>query len=151
MTDENKEQEEQAPGAFKVSDRRLFTESGDLREDRPEEGKPAVDPGKEPSFAPSGEPGGAQDDRESGGPFDFSSFLFSLATTGMIHLGEIPDPTTQKRSENLAAAKQMIDILTMLQNKTKGNLTSEENQLLENLLYELRMSYLNKSKVVKSE
>ncbi|MCH8818989.1 MAG: DUF1844 domain-containing protein [Acidobacteria bacterium] len=79
---------------------------------------------------------------------NFSSFLLSLATTGMVHLGEIPEPTTGQKLENLEAASQMIDILGILKEKTEGNLLSEESQLLESLLYELRMKFLSKSNVV---
>ena len=71
---------------------------------------------------------------------NFASFLLSLATTGMVHLGEIPEPTTGQKMENLEAARQMIDILRILKEKTEGNLSSEESQLMENLLYELQMN-----------
>ena len=66
----------------------------------------------------------------------------------MVHLGEIPEPTTGQAQENLEAARQMIDIVGILKEKTEGNLSSEESQLLENLLYELRMKFLSKSKAV---
>ena len=65
---------------------------------------------------------------------DFSSFVLSLATTGMVHLGEIVDPAVGQKQENLAAAKQLIEILSLLKEKTEGNLSAEEAQLLEGLL-----------------
>ena len=80
---------------------------------------------------------------------DFASFLLSLATTGMVHLGEIPDPGTGQTSENLDAAKQMIDILSVLKLKTNGNLSADEARLLDSLLYELRMKLMTKSKVIR--
>ena len=79
---------------------------------------------------------------------NFASFMMSLATTGMVHLGEIPEPTTGQKIENLEAAHQMIDILDILKEKTAGNLLPEESQLMESLLYELRMKFLSKSNVV---
>ena len=79
---------------------------------------------------------------------DFSSFLLSLATTAMMHLGEIPDPVAGGSNQNLEAAKQMVDILSILQKKSEGNRTADESRLLEELLYELRMKYLAKTKMI---
>ena len=79
---------------------------------------------------------------------DFASFLLSLATTGMVHLGEIPEPSTGQKSEDLEGARQMIEILDIMKEKTEGNLSGEESKLLENLLYELRMKFMSKSKAV---
>ena len=76
---------------------------------------------------------------------DFSAFVLSLATTAMSHLGEVPDPSTGYRETNLDGAKQIIDILCMLKEKTSGNLSGEESQMMEHFLYELRMKYLSKS------
>jgi hypothetical protein len=73
----------------------------------------------------------------------FTAFVISLATTAAIHLGDIPDPATNQPVEpNLEAAKQMIDILSLLDEKTRGNLTAEERQVMEQILYELRMRYV---------
>lgn len=77
---------------------------------------------------------------------DFSSFIFSLSTSALLHLGEVPDPTTQKREKNLPLAKQTIDILGMLKEKTKGNLTPEEEKLIENILTDLRWRYVREVK-----
>jgi len=77
---------------------------------------------------------------------DFSSFILSLSTQAMIHLGEIPNPITQKKEKNLDLAKQTIDLIGILKEKTKGNLTAAEEQLIENLLYELRMRYVKEIK-----
>lgn len=74
----------------------------------------------------------------------FSTFILSLASSGLMHLGEVPDPATGKPAENIALAKHSIDILSMLQEKTAGGLDSDETRLLEGLLYELRMKYLVK-------
>jgi hypothetical protein len=73
---------------------------------------------------------------------DFSSFILSLATTVQVSLGTIPNPQTNLQSQNLPAAKQMIDIINMLKEKTKGNLSNEEQALIESILYNLRMHYI---------
>lgn len=72
----------------------------------------------------------------------FSSLIFSLSTSALIQLGEIQDPISQQLNKNLPLAKQTIDLIGMLKEKTKGNLTSEEQMLLENILYDLRMRYV---------
>jgi hypothetical protein len=73
----------------------------------------------------------------------FVGFVLSLAHTAAFHFGDIPDPATgQPGTMNLAAAQQIIDILALLELKTRGNLTAEERQLLEQVVYELRMRYV---------
>lgn len=72
----------------------------------------------------------------------FATFIYSLSTSALVHLGEIPEPITEKMDKNLPLAKQTIDILGILQEKTKGNLTQEEENLLNNFLYDLRMRYV---------
>ncbi len=73
---------------------------------------------------------------------NFSAFVYSLSTSALVHLGEIPEPITEKMDKNLPLAKQTIDILGILQEKTKGNLTQEEENLLNSFLYDLRMRYV---------
>ncbi len=75
---------------------------------------------------------------------NFSTFVLSLTSSAFYHLGDIPDPTTGKKEENLPAVKQTIDILIMLQNKTKNNLDAEETKLMEQLIYELQVKYVAK-------
>lgn len=76
----------------------------------------------------------------------FAAFVVSLTTTAAIHLGDIADPVTGERLEpNLEGAGQMIAILTLLEEKTRGNLTAEERQMLEQVLYELRVRFLEAS------
>src|SRR6476659_5270641 len=73
----------------------------------------------------------------------FAAFVLSLAHTAAVHFGDIPDPVSGQKSElNLPAAQQMIDILALLEEKTRGNLSAEERQVLEQVLYELRMRYV---------
>lgn len=73
---------------------------------------------------------------------DFPSFIMSLSTSVFIHLGEIPDPTTNQKNINLPLAKQTIDLIAMLKQKTEGNRTKDEDRLMEELLYNLRMKFL---------
>jgi Domain of unknown function (DUF1844) len=73
----------------------------------------------------------------------FTSFVVSLASTAAIHFGDLADPVTgEKQPRNLEGASQMIEILTLLDQKTRGNLTAEERQVLEQVLYELRLRFV---------
>ena len=86
-------------------------------------------------------------DGQGEGAITFAAFVLSLAHTAAVHFGDIPDPVSGQASEaNLPAAQQMIDILSLLEAKTRGNLTAEERQLLDQLLFELRMRYVEVSK-----
>lgn len=76
---------------------------------------------------------------------DFSGFILSLNASALIHLGEIPDPQSRERSISLPAAKHTIDILEILFEKTKGNLYDEEQKLLDDVVYNLRMKYVKAS------
>ena len=72
--------------------------------------------------------------------------MLSLASTAAIHFGDLPDPISGQPSElNLDGAAQMIEILSLLDQKTRGNLTAEERQMLEQVLYELRMRFVEAS------
>ena len=160
MGDSKDPEEENEARQFKIVDRRQFTSEGKIRQESEtepepdeapppqvqEEKPPQVQEEKPPQVQEEKPPETAEQDTQEG--MNFSSFLLSLATTGMVHLGEIPEPTTGQKLENLEAASQMIDILGILKEKTEGNLLSEESQLLESLLYELRMKFLSKSNVV---
>ena len=86
-----------------------------------------------------------QNEQESG--LSFIAFVLSLAHTTAVHLGDVPDPVSGAPSPpNLGAASQMIEILALLEQKTRGNLTAEERQLLEQVLFELRLRYVEVSK-----
>lgn len=76
-------------------------------------------------------------------PVDFSTFVFSLNTSALVHLGEIPDPVTGQKKKELTFAKHTIDTIAMLQEKTKGNLNKDEEALVEHILYDLRMRYVS--------
>jgi hypothetical protein len=73
----------------------------------------------------------------------FSGFVLSLATTAAVHFGDLADPSTGQRGEpDLDGAARVIELLTMLQQKTKGNLIEQEAKLVDDLLYELRLRYV---------
>ena len=77
---------------------------------------------------------------------DFGTFVLSMSSSALVYLGEVPEPESGQIMENVLAAKQTIDILCMLQSKTKGNLTDQEARLLRDMLFELRMKYVQKAK-----
>lgn len=125
---------------FTVQDRRRFSpETGEAREDTPESNdaaKPAA-----PQGAPAQERGdGAQANLLP--EIDFSTFVISLSTQALMHLGEIANPVSGKVEADIGVAKQMIDILAMLRTKTSGNLNANEAQLMEGILFDLRMKYV---------
>jgi len=76
-------------------------------------------------------------------PIDFTTFVLSLSSSAAYHLGIAPHPEEQRECRNLPMAKQTIDILSILQEKTKGNLTGEEERLLAEVLYNLRMVFVD--------
>lgn len=90
------------------------------------------------------EPGPARPIR-AGPTGEFSAFLSTLSMQALLALGEVPHPVTQATQEDLDQARYLIDVLGMLESKTKGNLTAEESSLLEGILYELRMKYVAKT------
>jgi len=75
----------------------------------------------------------------------FAAFIFSLGSSAFIHLGAIPDPNTGEVNKNLPLAKQTIDLLGLLREKTRNNLTSEEENLFDPLLYDLRLQYVKET------
>lgn len=117
---------------FKVADRRLFTSDGELRE--------TTEPSVEPDFQEAGSSLHPSDQADE--PMNFQTLVFSLSTTALMQLGVAPHPESGKSERDLPGAKQTIDILEVLQLKTRGNLTAEESQLLEECLCDLKMTYV---------
>ncbi|MFQ5913972.1 MAG: DUF1844 domain-containing protein [Nitrospinota bacterium] len=120
---------------FTVTDRRFSKKDSD---DRAEESPADPEPAGESRFAEAPreeQPGPAQG-------VDFPGFVLSLANTALINMGAVPDPQGNNPELHLDGAKQMIDILGILKEKTQGNLTQEEDQLLNEVLSELRMRYI---------
>ena len=88
--------------------------------------------------------------QESGSiKMDFSNFILSLNASALIHLGDIPDPQSRERHVNLSAAKHTIEILEIIKDKTIGNLDEDEEKLLDDVLFNLRMKYIKDSKADK--
>ncbi len=132
---------EKAEGrGFKVEDRRRFSsQTGE-----PREAAEKVEPSSEAAEKEPSE-GVGEGQKESGEPLpeiNFSTFVISLSTQALMHLGEIPNPLTGKVESDFAVAKQMIDIIGVLREKTRGNLDRGEEQIMEDVLYDLRMRYV---------
>ena len=72
----------------------------------------------------------------------FSAFVLSIASSALVHLGEVPDPESGETGQNLDVAKHNIDILSMLREKSAGNLDADEMRLIDSVLYELRLKYV---------
>jgi len=122
---------------FTVKDRRLFSA------DEPAEAEKEA-AASEPS-QPTPEPSVGADPGPSQAPLpqiNFPTFVASLNASALVHLGVIEDPVSGKAEKNLPMAKQTIDILSMLQQKTAGNLTSEEDSMLKSILYDLRILFV---------
>jgi len=134
--------------SFKVQDRRRFSPTGDAREDVGDEPAAAATPPESTppdAHAPaSGSDAAEAADADAG--ITFASFVFSLSTQALVHLGEIPDPADGAVHANLDGARHIIDILAILHEKTAGNLDAAEGSLLENALYDLRMRYVDRAR-----
>jgi hypothetical protein len=79
---------------------------------------------------------------------DFATFVLSLSHSALVHLGDAPDPSGGPARRDVAMAKQTIDLLAVLQEKTEGNLTGAEERLLDQVLYDLRMRYVEVTRSV---
>ncbi|HBJ76278.1 MAG TPA: DUF1844 domain-containing protein [Syntrophaceae bacterium] len=125
--------EEKKGEGFVIKDRRFSEEPAAKEEPAPAGAKPADLKGKadEPAEEPSNYP-----------PVNFTSFVISLSTSALFHFGDFPEEEGGKAQKNLPAAKQTIDILDMLNEKTKGNLDQNEASLIQGVLYELKMRYV---------
>jgi hypothetical protein len=138
------EDSEQSKG-FRVKDRRRFTETGEVREDAPkgEEAAVSADAANagEPELAPE-HPLHAREPLE----ITLSTFVMSLSTQALMCLGEIPNPLTDKTEMDLDAVREFIDIISMLQEKTRGNVDPAEARLFEKVLYDLRIRFVEKAR-----
>ena len=132
---------EEKKQSFVVKDRRC------VDEEKPVEDSTSNDNAEQTNTAADSEGGVSGDNKkEQQEPFmsevNFVNFIISMSTTAMFHFGMFPDPVTKQVTKNLPAAKQVIDILGMLQEKTKGNLSTEEASILEESLYSLRIYFV---------
>lgn len=140
------EQEEKKKG-FVVRDKRTFEDTGERRTAEEERDKSSKTSEKTAAAStPTSDQVKPQQESEAGAEFltevNFYNFILSLSTSAIYHFGDIPDPETKTTQRNLAAAKHTIDILAMLKEKTMGNLEEHEKNLLEGVLFELKMRYV---------
>jgi hypothetical protein len=126
---------------FVIKDRRIFSKEAQDVEEKEAQEKPSSEEPKEPASEEAAGPEEAQKDFPLP-EINFSTFIFSLNTSVFVHLGVIEDPATGEKAKNLPFAKQTIDILGMLEEKTRGNLTDDEETMLKNILYDLRIIYV---------
>jgi hypothetical protein len=133
------DQENDEGRGFRVKDRRRFAESGEARPDVPDE--PAPSPSSEPADAPTHAEPGAGDADAGQPPVTFSTFVLGLSTQALMLLGEIQDPGSGI-GRDLGGAKHVIDILGILRDKTRNNLEQSEEAMLDSILYDLRMRYV---------
>jgi len=125
---------------FTVQDRRRFSpETGEARADAADSREGTADSAN-PSVAQATASSEAQ--QESLPEINFSTFVISLSTQALMHLGEIASPISGKIDPDVLAAKQMIDILGMIKEKTSGNLNANEARLMQEILFDLRMKYV---------
>lgn len=129
--------EEEGRG-FKIQDRRRFSpETGEPRDE-------SVDSAQREnaSSRPAGSVEAPPSERATSSEINFSTFVISISTQALMHLGEIPNPVDGKVEKDVLVAKQMIDIMNVLREKTQGNLDQAEQKLLEDALYDVRMRYV---------
>ena len=130
--EENPKKEE-----IKVQDRRHFDRDGNVVFQNEEKDTFPQNEAAEPPLPESPE------------KLDLIAILFTYVHTALIYLGDLPDPATNSVSQNLPGVQQMIDILDLMQEKTKGNLTSNEGKYLESAVFDLRMRFLQKANIIK--
>ena len=118
---------------FTVKDRRIFAEESEEEKKEPPKQETKEEEEKKEPQAPLPE-------------INFATFIVSLNASALLHLGVMEDPIAGKKVKNLSMGKQTIDILGMLEEKTKGNLSKEEENLLKNILYDLRIIYVKEQK-----
>lgn len=152
----SEEEKEQTKG-FKVEDRRRFSAEGELKPEHrgPEQAEAQT------SAAPRVVATGSEtlsrvqeaqastafsQPREAAPEITFATFVVGLSTQALVHLGELRDPHTNQPATDLPAAQQLIDIIAMLENKTRGNLDRDEQAMLEAILFELRIKYVERAR-----
>lgn len=150
----SKDQDEQPSRGFKVDDRRRFVDdaapAAEPQREEPTAASHAEEQPADASYAAAPEMGHEHPPHEMGHEhapheMNFTTFVMGLSTQALMHLGEIADPEAP-HAPDLGAAKQMIDLLGILREKTTGNLEPAEEQLLSSMLYDLRMRYVEVSR-----
>jgi hypothetical protein len=139
---------EQEEKGFIFKDRRkmsLDEEKPESPEEKIQEAGPKQQENARQQFEEAAKTSAAEHGRVSLPEVSFSTFIFSLSSSVLVHLGEIPEPDSKNVHVDLAMAKQIIDTLGMLQEKTRGNLESDEERLLKSVLYDLRLRFVQKA------
>jgi hypothetical protein len=146
MDDEEKEQQSRG---FRVTDRRRFTETASTEAGEDDTAAMESPPASEAPGAP--EPPELTETEHGAVPVTFSSFLLGLSTQALLLLGEIENPLSHRVERDLVGAKQLIDILGMLEHKTRNNLDASEQELLSSALFDLRMRYVELARAENKE
>jgi len=134
------EEDKDSSRGFRVTDRRRFTEDSEAHESAEAEAAvPEPEPADTAAPGPEVGPGAGPSTDE---PVSFSTFILGLSTQALLHLGDIESPVSGQVERDLPAARHVIDILGILQAKTRNNLEQAEERLLEAVLYDLRMRYV---------
>lgn len=140
---------EENQSGFKVTDRRLFNPDGSMREDAQiPEPPPAVQPTVQPSVSPASELSPSEPflgDEEEVMPEQtmFTEFVMQIASSAFIYLGLVEHPATRQRQVDMMAAKETIDLLIMLREKTNGNLSRGEERFFDELLSDLKTQFVS--------
>jgi len=122
---------------FVIKDKRTLDETGKAKATASDEEKPKKESQKDPS----------QESSQMPLPeVNFPSLIFSLSSTALYHLGELPDPETNEKKKDLSLAKHAIDTIAMLKEKTAGNLSADEEKFVVNILTDLRLRYVKEKK-----
>ena len=128
---------------FVIKDKRIFSQE---EQDTKEEGKePEKESAKEETKSQETATAKEQEAEAQLPEINFPTFIISLNASALVNLGAIEDPASNKKVKNLPIAKQTIDILSMLEEKTRGNLSEEEEKILKNILYDLRIIYVKEA------
>jgi hypothetical protein len=130
---------------FIIKDRRIFADENRDQKEEPEKKETLDEEAAEQSTAQAAAEAGSVEEGEPETPLpkiNFSTFIFSLNASALVHLGVLDDPASGKKVKNLPMAKQTIDILSMMEEKTQGNLSEDEANILKNILYDLRIAYV---------
>ena len=125
---------------FVIKDRRSFDERGDLKDI--ETGKDKKPEGEKKETEPKKEAPREETERPPLPEVNFSTLIFSLSSSALFHFGEIADPQTGEKKKDLPLAKHAIDTIAMLREKTKGNLTEEEQKFIDSVLNDLQWRYV---------
>jgi hypothetical protein len=134
MADEKKD------SGFVVKDKRIFAEGNEANKK-----EPVPPPVEEKPKLQENIQEQAKEEALNYPPINFTNFVLSLSTSALFHFGDFPDQQGGKTQRNMPAAKQTIDILDMIKEKTKGNLDEQENNLIQGVLYELKLRYVKEN------